>query len=213
MPAAGRRPVQDEVERAQRGIVQRGDDVMSAQLAGFWYPGRAADLGGHRGARGAGELNGELAHAARRPGHQDVPAKHGTALAEGAQRGQARHRQCGGLLETDPVLQRRDGAGRHRDALGPALPLQVSDHPGAFGRAAAVGGLPDHDPGHVLTWAPAVGALLEQNGLAIVEAERAHFDDALVWSGLGFSEIFGKPQAARHGRVGDQFTHMTSEDQ
>ena len=44
-------PVQDEVERAQRGIVERGDDVISAQLAGFWHPGRAADLGGHRGTR------------------------------------------------------------------------------------------------------------------------------------------------------------------
>jgi hypothetical protein len=152
-----------------------------------------------------------VAPAARRAGHQDVPAKHRAALAQGAQRGQARHRQGGGLLETDPVVQRRDGAGRHRDALGPAFPLQIGDHPGAFGRAAAIGGLPDHDPGHILTRAPAVGALPEQNGLAIVEAERAHFDDALSWPGLGFSEIFGKPQAARHGRVSDQSTHVTSE--
>lgn len=75
-------PVEDQVERTQRGIVERGDDVVGAQLAGFWYPGRAADLGGHRRTCSASELDGELAHAAGRPGHQDVPAEHRAALAE-----------------------------------------------------------------------------------------------------------------------------------
>lgn len=106
--------VEDQVERARSGSSRVVTTRRAAELACFRLPGAAADLGGYGYGcvGGAGQLDGELADAAGGAGDQNVAAEDGTALAQGTPRGQAGHRQRGGLLG-DPVraATARAGAG------------------------------------------------------------------------------------------------------
>ena len=132
------------------------------------------------GPGGAGELNGEVARAARGPGDQHGAPQEQAALFEGVEGGQPRDRQRRRLGEGDAVGQRRHRVGRHGDQFGPRAGWQEPDHSRALLRAGAIRcGLFDR-PGDIPAGACARRRVHRAVDLSPVEGDRRHANQGFI---------------------------------
>ena len=165
-----------------------GEGGISSPTVTSWAPSwrSAGDLIGaagarrHVGAAQARELHREVADAAGGAGDQHAAAEQRAVLAERVERGEAGHREGGGLRERHLLGQLGERVRGHGHALGPGAFRQEPDHARADLGAGAVGGGALHVAGQVPAGAPARGGHGGAADLAAVERDRADADDGFA---------------------------------